>query len=71
MQRIKAGVAVAAVLVVSGCMATTDGERAVIGAATGAVIASATDNDVATGAALGALAGVFCDDLNVPGCIRR
>jgi hypothetical protein len=52
-------------------MATTDGERAVIGAASGAIIAGATENDMLTGAALGALAGVFCDDLNVPGCIPR
>jgi hypothetical protein len=59
----------AAVLVggLAGCM-QTDGERALAGAAAGAVIADATDNSVITGAALGGLAGATCDDLNVPGC---
>ncbi|MFQ6551666.1 hypothetical protein AAD018_004875 [Aestuariibius insulae] len=42
-----------------------DTERAVIGAAAGAVVADATDNDVATGAAVGGLAGVFCDDAGI------
>ncbi len=54
----------------AGCM-QTDGERAIAGAAAGAVIADATDNNALTGAAIGALAGTFCDDLNVPGCTPR
>lgn len=40
----------------------TDLERGMAGAAAGAVIADATNNNVATGAAVGALGGVFCDD---------
>jgi uncharacterized membrane protein AbrB (regulator of aidB expression) len=57
---------------VAACM-ETDGERALAGAAAGALIADATDNDVVTGAAIGGLGGVFCDDLNIPipGCIQR
>jgi hypothetical protein len=49
----------------------TDGERALAGAAAGAVIADATDSNMVAGAAIGALAGTYCDDLNVPGCVRR
>lgn len=40
----------------AGCM-QTQGDRAIAGAAAGAIIADATDNSVLTGAALGALAG--------------
>lgn len=54
----------------AGCM-QTDGERALAGAAAGALIADATDNNVLAGAAVGGLAGTFCDDLNVPGCVNR
>lgn len=48
---------------------TPDAQRAAGGAVAGAVIARALDKDVTTGAALGATAGVFCDDLGV--CQRR
>lgn len=48
----------------AGCM-QNDGQRALAGAAAGAVIADATDNSVLTGAALGGLAGTFCDDAGV------
>ncbi|PTQ71237.1 lipoprotein [Celeribacter persicus] len=58
---ISAFVSVAAL---AGCM-QTDGERALAGAAAGAVVADATDNNVLTGAALGALAGTYCDDAGV------
>lgn len=54
----------------SGCL-ENDSQRGLAGAAAGAVIADATDNNVLTGAAIGGLAGVFCDDLNVPGCQPR
>lgn len=54
----------------AGCM-QTDGERAMAGAAAGALIADATDENMLAGAALGALAGTYCDDLNVPGCVNR
>jgi osmotically inducible lipoprotein OsmB len=60
----------ALVFPLAGCL-QTDGERALAGAAAGALIADATDNNVATGAAIGALAGAFCDDANVPGCRPR
>lgn len=55
---------------VAGCM-QTDGERALAGAAAGALIADATDSNMVAGAAVGALAGTYCDDLNVPGCVNR
>ncbi|AVW90405.1 hypothetical protein [Celeribacter baekdonensis] len=48
----------------AGCL-QTDGERAIAGAAAGAVVADATNNNVLTGAALGALAGTYCDDAGV------
>ncbi|KEO61786.1 hypothetical protein [Thioclava indica] len=54
-------------LALAGCM-QTDGQRALAGAAGGAVIADATDNNVVAGAALGALAGTYCDDAGV--CTR-
>lgn len=61
-----------AVIVVplAGCL-ETDTERGLAGAVGGALIADATDNNVLTGAIVGGAAGVFCDDLNVPGCVRR
>lgn len=46
-----------------------DAQRAAGGAVAGAVIAKALDEDVATGAALGAGAGALCDDAGV--CQRR
>lgn len=48
----------------SGCM-QTDGERALAGAAAGALVADATDNNVVAGAALGGAAGALCDDMGV------
>ncbi|OOY03496.1 hypothetical protein [Thioclava sp. F28-4] len=51
-------------LALAGCM-QTDGQRALAGAAGGAIIADATDNNALTGAALGALAGTYCDDAGV------
>ncbi|ATG49512.1 glycine zipper 2TM domain-containing protein [Celeribacter ethanolicus] len=56
--------ALVSVAALAGCM-QTDGERALAGAAAGAVVADATDNNVLTGAALGALAGTYCDDAGV------
>lgn len=46
-----------------------DVQRAAGGAVAGAVIAKALDEDIATGAALGATAGALCDDAGV--CQRR
>ena len=64
MQIIKTIFAIAAITALSGCL-ETDGERALAGAAGGALVADATGNSVATGAAVGALAGVLCDDAGV------
>ncbi|MCT8330385.1 hypothetical protein [Albidovulum sediminis] len=48
----------------AGCL-QTDGERALAGAAAGAVVADALDTNVVAGAALGGLAGATCDDMGV------
>ena len=55
-------IAVVAVLGLAAC-GDTDLERGVSGAAVGAVAASAVNGNVVTGAAVGAAAGVLCDDL--------
>ncbi|MDM7459228.1 MAG: hypothetical protein P3W94_007745 [Paracoccus sp. (in: a-proteobacteria)] len=44
---------------------TPDAQRAAGGAVAGAVVARALDENVATGAALGATAGALCDDFGV------
>ncbi len=69
MQFLKIGAVIALIGPLAAC--DNDTERALVGAAAGAVIADATENDVATGAIIGAGAGAFCDDLNVPGCVNR
>ncbi|MGR3571702.1 hypothetical protein [Brevirhabdus sp.] len=61
--------AIPAVLLLTVAACDTDLERGVVGAGIGAAVADATDNNVATGAAIGAAAGVFCDDAGV--CRRR
>ncbi|MCA0042968.1 hypothetical protein [Celeribacter litoreus] len=43
----------------------TDGERALAGAAAGAIVADALDENGVAGAALGALAGTYCDDAGI------
>ncbi len=70
MRYIKGLGALALVSALGGCL-QTDGERAIAGAAGGAVLADALDTNIIAGAALGATAGAFCDDLNVPGCRPR
>lgn len=50
-------------LVLAAC--DTDAERAVGGAVIGGVIADQTGGDPAVGAAIGATAGVFCNDAGV------
>ena len=64
MQSIKLLGAIALATLVSGCM-QTDGERALAGAAAGALVADATDENMVAGAALGALAGTYCDDAGI------
>jgi osmotically inducible lipoprotein OsmB len=70
MQITKFLMAGACVASLAGCL-ETDGERAIAGAAGGAVLADVLDQNVVAGAALGAAGGAFCDDLNVPGCRRQ
>lgn len=53
---------VAVLGLVAACTQGNDFQRAGMGAATGAVIAGATSNDIATGAAIGAAAGALADD---------
>jgi hypothetical protein len=67
MQTLKLVVAIATIGTLAACV-QTDGQRALVGAAAGAVVADALDESVVAGAALGGLAGATCDDLNVPGC---
>ncbi|MCB2137139.1 MAG: hypothetical protein KDE08_14550 [Rhodobacteraceae bacterium] len=66
--KIMLGLAVIAAL--AGCL-DNDAERGLAGAAGGALIADATGGNALTGALIGGAAGVFCDDLNVPGCVNR
>ncbi|MBM7069565.1 hypothetical protein [Actibacterium sp. 188UL27-1] len=55
-----AGLFVMAALAACG---DNDFERGLTGAAAGAVVAEATDNDPLVGAAVGGTAGVFSDDI--------
>jgi osmotically inducible lipoprotein OsmB len=48
----------------AGCV-QNDGSRALIGAGVGAAAAAVTENDIATGAAIGAAGGALCDDAGV------
>jgi hypothetical protein len=61
MVKIKLALAAALILSVAGCM-STDGQRALVGAAAGAAVADITDNNVATGALIGAAGGALLDD---------
>ncbi|KAJ56498.1 hypothetical protein ACMU_06030 [Actibacterium mucosum KCTC 23349] len=64
MRIFKLAVAPVFVLALAGCL-DTDAERALAGAAAGALIADATGNNVAAGAAVGAAGGALCDDAGV------
>ncbi len=69
---LKFAVAIAAAATLAGCdYLDNDTERGLAGAATGAVVAGALGGSALTGAVIGGAAGVFCDDLNVQGCINR
>ncbi|MGI3183456.1 hypothetical protein [Nioella aestuarii] len=46
----------------SGCFATTDLDRAAVGAAVGGVGAAAVGGSVATGVVAGAAVGALCDE---------
>ncbi|MFZ5750157.1 MAG: hypothetical protein ACOY5U_03735 [Pseudomonadota bacterium] len=58
------------VFALSGCL-ENDTQRAVAGAAGGALVADAIGGNAVTGAVIGGAAGYFCDELNVPGCKKR
>ncbi|MEM1373002.1 MAG: hypothetical protein AAGF78_01330 [Pseudomonadota bacterium] len=64
MQIIKFSIATVALAVLAGCL-DTDAERAVAGAAAGAVVSDATGGSATTGAIVGAAAGALCDDAGV------
>ena len=59
-------------IVLSGVAAcgSTDVERALTGAAAGAVAAEVTENDPLVGALVGASAGALCDDVTPDLCRR-
>lgn len=61
MREIRLLVALSAVGALAGCM-SNDSQRALAGAAGGAIIADVADTNVAAGAAIGAAAGALCDD---------
>lgn len=67
MQKTFALIAIAATLGLAAC-GDSDLERGVSGAAIGAVGAEVTGGNAVTGAAVGAAAGVFCDDLTPDLC---
>lgn len=46
-------------------MISPDAQRALVGAGAGAIAAKAFDEDVGTGAVIGAAAGALCDDAGV------
>jgi hypothetical protein len=58
--------AIALLAVLAGCNTAgldSDTERGLAGAAIGAGTAAVVDGDVGTGAVIGGLGGVFCDDV--------
>ncbi|MEX5727275.1 osmotically inducible lipoprotein OsmB [Rhodovulum iodosum] len=58
----KAIFAALAAALLTGCGLSNDRDRAIAGAATGAIVADLLDENVAAGAAGGAAAGALCDD---------
>ncbi|WBU54234.1 hypothetical protein [Paracoccus sp. SCSIO 75233] len=48
-----------------GTYMSADAQRALVGAGAGAVAAKAFDEDIGTGALVGAAAGALCDDAGV------
>lgn len=61
---LKPAIVLCAATLLAGCL-DNDVERGAAGAAAGAVVFDATGNKPVTGAILGGLAGVFCDDAGV------
>ena len=52
----------------SGCLIDSNGERAIAGAAAGAVVADAAGVDPITGALIGGGAGALCHDAGIGLC---
>lgn len=69
MQILKIGALLGAVIFVAGCEGQSQTERALAGGLAGGLLAQATDNNVGTTAALGALAGMAsCGVAGMPAC---
>jgi len=64
MQFIKWAMAFAVVTSLAGCL-NEDAQRGLIGAAGGAVISDITGGNAATGALIGGVGGLLCDDVGV------
>ncbi len=65
MRILKLAGALAVVMAAGACYPTTDLERGLVGAAAGAVISDVTGGNAATGALIGGVGGLVCDDLGV------
>jgi hypothetical protein len=69
MQIIKVGALLAVATLLAGCEGQSQTERALTGALAGGLLAEATDNNVGTTAAIGALAGIAsCGVAGAPAC---
>ncbi len=69
MKLLKIGAVLTLATLVAGCEGQTQTERALTGALAGGLIGSATDNNVGTSAAIGALAGIAsCGVAGAPAC---
>ena len=64
MQFTKLAAAILLSTALAGCL-QTDGERALAGAAAGALVADALDENILGGAAVGAAGGALCDDVRI------
>ncbi|MHC0053869.1 hypothetical protein [Actibacterium sp. D379-3] len=64
MHKLKLIVVPALFLALAGCL-EDDSERALAGAAAGAVVADVLDENVIAGAAIGAAGGALCDDAGI------
>lgn len=69
MQIFKVGAILAVATLLAGCEGQTQTERALTGALVGGLLGDATDNNVGTSAAVGALAGIAsCGVAGAPAC---
>lgn len=69
MQIYKLGALLAVATLIAGCEGQSQTERALAGGLAGGLIGSATDNNVAASAAVGALGGMAtCGIVGMPAC---